>query len=500
MQTRVTAKGSMTVYLALSLVLILSLLMTLLESARMRGLRVDGNRMAQTGVESVFAEYCRPLLEDYDVLALDGAYGNEGFSVDQVTSRLDGFLATNAQIGGSVLGKRADLYPMSEDHSELTAYSLLTDGNGAAYYNMAGEYMKGALPIHAAKKLYQSYTEQSQESQSESLDEKWEAAKNAVDAVDSGEGLGEEENSEITDEEKEAAAAVTDEKKGILDQVTEWKNKGILALVMEDSSSVSEKTISTKNVVSKRTLEQGTADTPTRNSGWYSKLLFQAYLEEKFSSYGEVIEGHILDYELEYCYAGKDSDVKNLTSVAETLLAAREAANFAYLLTDKEKVQEARVVAIAIAGLLAMPAIVTAIEIGVLIAWAFIESVQDVRSLFSGGKVPLIKSQATWKTALTSESQSSGSSEKGLTYAEYLQLLLYGKKATGLTMRSLDLVELNVQSQTYYGNVKMDHCIVQADWEVQWKAGTMFLNMFGAVTEKYGDGYEFVSTGTYGYE
>lgn len=111
-----------------------------------------------------------------------------------------------------------------------------------------------------------------------------------------------------------------------------------------------------------------------------------------------------LAYQVEYIFGGKDSDEDNLKAVASKLLFIREGVNFACLMADNVKRSEAQALATAIASGFLVPPAAVIIEAALILCWAFAESVLDVRELFAGGRIPLVKSsgdwQISWKTFL----------------------------------------------------------------------------------------------------
>ena len=120
--------------------------------------------------------------------------------------------------------------------------------------------------------------------------------------------------------------------------------------------------------------------------------------------------------------------------------------------------------AAALAGVIALPALIGVIKQAILLAWAFGESIIDVRSLLEGGKVELIKNQENWKLQLSSlleigkEDIDVQKDERGLSYREYLRMLLFLQKEEECTMRSLDIVEMNIRQKK--GEVfKIDSCV-----------------------------------------
>ncbi|MCR4842037.1 MAG: DUF5702 domain-containing protein [Eubacterium sp.] len=489
-------RASVTVYLSLTLVVTLSLIFTMLEGLRYRGLALDCNRMARSAADSAFGEYQRELLERYDLFLVDGAYAGEDFDISRLVSRMEYFAYENSAAGRDDGG--VDFYALTPCGVTAGGYQLATDDGGAPYYNMACRYMEGSLAVTALKQLINGSGDLAESADGGDMEDKLTEAGEAVSSVGEEGTVMEEEDGSVTEEEKAAVEQVTDEEKGVLDTVGELLNKGILSLVT-DEASISDKAIDADDVVSARSLCAGTYEEEDREGGAAGRIVFQAYLGEKFACFAREGDDSALDYEMEYVFAGKDSDVKNLTAVVESLLAIREAVNFAYICTDKEKVSKARVIALAIAGILAVPTLVEAVTLGVLAAWSVVESINDVRTLMDGGKVAPIKTAATWKTSVTGQASSSGGDDKGLTYEQYLQLLLYGRSVKSLTMRSLDLIELNVNCEEYCENVRMDHCVSALEWTAEYEGGPMFLNLLGAVDGSFGE-YLFTASGNFKYQ
>ena len=72
-----------------------------------------------------------------------------------------------------------------------------------------------------------------------------------------------------------------------------------------------------------------------------------------------------------------------------------------YLMSNEAKKAEIKLVAAAACTLIALPALTPLLESAILLAWAYAESVYDVRSLLAGGKVPLLKDDGSWHYSLT---------------------------------------------------------------------------------------------------
>ena len=102
-----------------------------------------------------------------------------------------------------------------------------------------------------------------------------------------------------------------------------------------------------------------------------------------------------------------------------------------------------------------------------LIGWSYGESLLDVRTLYNGGRVPLLKDASTWQLTLSNLGnlevllQNGGMDRgKGLFYKDYLRLLLNLQSTSQQKRRGLDLIELNISALPGLSGFRVDHCIV----------------------------------------
>ena len=106
--------------------------------------------------------------------------------------------------------------------------------------------------------------------------------------------------------------------------------------------------------------------------------------------------------------------------------------------------------AAAITGAAALPEFAGALQKLLMLAWAYGESLLDVRTLLAKGKVPMLKAETEWKLPLEKlgmlaevlkECDAGGGN--GQSYEDYLSgLLILGKKQQR-NLRVLDLIECN---------------------------------------------------------
>ena len=119
---------------------------------------------------------------------------------------------------------------------------------------------------------------------------------------------------------------------------------------------------------------------------------------DKCGYYNQIKDGSSFSYQVEYILQGKGNDLDNLRGMANQILLVREAANVAYLFSDGQKKSEARGAALLITGVLGMPELEEPVTQLILFAWGYAESVKDLRMLFDGEKVPVIKDSGSWNT------------------------------------------------------------------------------------------------------
>ena len=197
-----------------------------------------------------------------------------------------------------------------------------------------------------------------------------------------------------------------------------------------------------------------------------------------------------MKYQTEYILTGAESDAKCLEKIAERLLLIREAANCSYLFTDQSRMGEAEFLAAIVSLVLLSPELKDAIKIALLFAWAYLESIHDLRTLFEGGRVPLMKSSGTWQTSLlgilTPETAvRGGGTQTGLLYTEYLQALLYLEGQSVKSLRTMDIMEMDIRKTDGNRNFCMDWCLDA-------------FSMTAAVKSRFG--YEFTLTKSEGYD
>lgn len=482
-------KGSITVFLSLTCVLFLSLICATVESARVQGARAQAANITGMGNFSLFGEFENELLEKYDVFSLDGSYGEGTFQIAKVNERLQEYVSYNADPKKDIFSLWCfDPWNLELADSEVSGYALLTDNKGEPFYQQAVSYMKANAAVIAVDKLLE-YTKDTKEI--ETWQQKYEdSQKNSDDEIAVLEDKKQEKIETMESEAKESGTELIvpeEPKNNPLKEIAKLRKKSILSIVTWDKD-ISEKTINTRNFPSRNRNRKGNLEIEKKHSGLISDVLFREYLMMHFPNYIDAVSGEALDYQLEYILGGKSTDKKNLKYVVNRLLLIREGMNYLYCLQNQEINTQAEGLAVTLTGFLGIPALTAATKHALLLAWAYGESVIDVRILLDGGKVPVLKDASTWSLTIENlgritEILEAGAKDKGkgLTYQEYLRVLLNMGSVTSQRMRALDMIQAELRSGEKSSEFKAENCIVAIETNTLWNCRPVFLRLPGAV-------------------
>ena len=245
------------------------------------------------------------------------------------------------------------------------------------------------------------------------------------------------------------------------------RQMGLLGLVVPASKGISDRQVYAGELLSGRDRQQGMEmpQSVVKDNSASSKVLFQQYLMEHLGNYTDPSKAG-LGYQLEYLLAGKKSDCENLEKVVNRLLLIREGVNTSCLMADAGKRSEIRTLALAIASGFLIPPAAVIIETALILCWSFAESILDVRELMHGGKVSLTKTPAEWQLSLENlpnllenlDTQRRNS-KNGMSYEDYLQILLLSKSKNEKLVRGMDMIEAEIRNMKGKENFCLDCCI-----------------------------------------
>ena len=167
----------------------------------------------------------------------------------------------------------------------------------------------------------------------------------------------------------------------------------------------------------------------------------------------------------------------NLESVIKRLLFVREAANITHILGDGDKRAKTLGMAEALAGFTGNPAVVRLVQTGVIAAWAYVESILDIRALLAGDKIALIKTETQWTAQFGSlaaafeDGKKAKNCENGVSYQGYLKGFLYTVSSERLAYRMMDIMERTVRLHPMYADCRMDHvlCVISYRMDYEWQ-------------------------------
>lgn len=504
----------------------LALIFAFLEASRVSALKSAEKMASSQAADSLLAEYQPLLWKDYGVLFWESDADGPKNGMQVAARRQQHFLTDSMAAGKeSAAGRNYYFLNLIPSEIKVSEFELAVDHDGEPFRRQAALAAARGLSEDAVKKLSEMTQQQKNVPDAKKIADMEKAAGNSLDQLkssqasekksdtraenpdakqkkkkdnahssdkkkekgsDSSRKKEKQEESKKEEEEKRKAA---EQQKILKDNPIHWmmqmKKKGILALVMPEKE-ISDKSIDLKDTLNVRKLNQGNFSGAKELTG-SEKMLFYLYLGRYYADLTSDEHDGALAYEMEYLYAGKESDEKNLKAVVRQLLVMREGTNYLFLLHDPQKQKEAETMAAAIAAAFGQPALIPALKHGIMLAWAYAESLSDVRILLDGGKVSLVKTAEQWHTSLSDLKGSTGNGrkQKGLTYHQFLQMMLTGRREGILAYRAMDLIEKKE-------DVRMDCMVSQMKCSYRMEASPVFWQMV-LLSDRLPGGFSFQS-------
>lgn len=137
-------EGSITVFLSLVLLMVLSLVMTVIEGARVSTAKVMAERAFTTAMDSALAEFYGPLMVEYHLLALDAGYGSSSISRDELEGKLMDYMSYtfSPDRGLSYANPGIELYGIASEDVNVEDVARITEYGGKLFVHEACGYMK----------------------------------------------------------------------------------------------------------------------------------------------------------------------------------------------------------------------------------------------------------------------------------------------------------------------------------------------------------------------
>ena len=438
-------RGSITLPLALIFPLVLILVLALLESARIAGLNTVSVARGNAAMSSVFAAYNRTLFDEYGLLFFDGGYGSGLTDAKKVSKEyLEAYQAGMPELaeatGSSFLEAKAI-------RADLMRYVTATDENGAVFiqsvlafykYDLAGEILK------RVRELIQS-------------DEAGQAAVRENGKAEGGSVPGKkrpivpEPKPDPPDEER----IQNDIQNSVIGLMQAVRLQSPEEYLMPSGMSISEKTLKAEDLPSKAFRDPGAeSSTVPLWQEALKRVTFGEYLLEYFEQFCTVSDDDELDYEVEYILFGSAADRSNLTSAFLRILAIREGVNVLHI-TTSEKMDTVKEEAEKLVGWTEDESVIRGTEALLVGAWAFAESVLDVRALLQRKRIAILKSEETWAleyekipSVISGGGVAAKEVENGIRYEDYLRMFLYLSDPRDLSYRAMDLIQVKMQRRS----------------------------------------------------
>lgn len=489
-------RGQISIYICAMLCVFLILILTVLQGIRIGESQAKSNQAVAAAADSIKGDYQPDLFRRYHILALDRTYYGRGEGY--LEERAMEFLEYN-------LNPEKSMYHFNVKEVLLSDAGGLMDHDLTAFKQQVEEYMKLMLPVKVLEGVFDKAEASDCHVEMEGLSAELNEAESKTE--DSGYSIEAFENPTSAGiqllglEDTLASQGITDIENVTLDELLklnlteqgllenpqsilrEWNKSDILYIIIpEQVGSISKETVSLQNLPSSRKTgnvqEKGTGSRSIENitditgmlsegscseavnpfSAATEELYGIAYALDSFQHFGDAsgekaeMEYHALSCEVEYLLEGQASDYDNLTKIAEELSLLRFVPNAVYAFGNDEMKEAALLLAALLLAPVGLEGAAEPVSYVFLACWAYAESLLDVRCLFQGEAVPLLKDKETWRLSLSgiqnlvSENTSSCEESQGMNYEEYLSVLLAVMPEQDWKYdRMLDVMQLNIQ-------------------------------------------------------
>lgn len=462
-----TCSGQVTIFMLLLFMLVFSVLIAQYHSATVYACRADAERAARLSLDSLLAAYQRPLRERYQILAVDGGFGQNTFRQEQLENGLMRVFEANMKSGITQIAAR-------ELSMDEPIFVMLVDGEWDFFLREIMLNREDAMVTEGMELLMGQWDARNKEASEDLRQKRQDAREQSVeDRTETADGTVIAEEQEVSDPR---------------DAVTRIWNQGILKAACPADYSVSEKECMMTDVSFPEAVYlSGTfidfkddADIQGLFGKWKEILnpghmaenaaeeaAVLMYIQDVFQNASQNSTGddRVLDYETEYIIAGNEKDSENLKNVLWRILAVRCVMNLSCILASPEMGGKVMETAGMLSAALLIPEFTEVISFLLKITWAFAEALADCRALLQGQKIPFVKTAADWHLEwnqllrLDVSMLDGGGGDKGLDYGGYLNILLMLTNRDTRYRRMTHLMEKNIRLLPEYSNFSIKYCI-----------------------------------------
>ncbi|MBQ7077050.1 MAG: hypothetical protein IJM91_02810 [Lachnospiraceae bacterium] len=428
-------RGVITVYTAISLALVISLFLALLEAARVTSMMTMYEEHIDLAAENVMAHYNRKVFKE------------SGLFVRKYTDELKSEM--NEYLNRDEKEDERDLLRGKECEVTELNYRLMTDDGGKVYRKMAASYLTSAIPNGYRDKL-------------EEISNNYLVAKEYIDGIEIGKLMEKAINAvmaaieyaqshlykKTTDANGNEVVEVDPAMQAALDalnssEIMDYPSKKAsigIKLVVPDGFKISTGRKLLYKPLMERSLNAGNMEPVESNDVESTLQVIYALLNTKSAveySKAEKNSGKAgtsvekddnLNYELEYILCGAHTDYDNLDKTIKRLLIFREGVRYLSNLSNPYTVARAQAIATALVSFTGIPALIPLVKHGLLICWAFVEAADDCKILLGGHRVPLLPLPQIGITL-------------DLNYREHIGIMMLPMESKKISFRSMDILE-----------------------------------------------------------
>ena len=309
------AAGSITAYLCLVLILMLSLISGTIASVRNAHARVMTACAMEQGLYSLFAGYDRTLLGQYELFFYNGGDKSGVWKPETMSRKV-------AETAGEVLSPTASgmgILSGSLSGGQVTevylgGYRLATDEEGSAFSRQICEAMKASLGTYGIQQLSQKLrgeqetVKRQEDGQSgyeeEEVLKQYEESKQPEEGTEKTEGEGESGNG--TPSEPDQKQPVPEDFVNPIEVIQKVMKMGILGLVLPEGQALSQGETDVSFLASKRELQSGFGMAECgKELSFVDKILSSEYILWKFPCYTSKEKKEGLQCQVEYVLCGK---------------------------------------------------------------------------------------------------------------------------------------------------------------------------------------------------
>ena len=357
---------------------------------------------------------------------------------------------------------------LSRTESELRdEWEQLTPDNKVIFETRIADYRNYTAKDGARRTELISKVEAAKEN-AQDMAERYEAidrireldADDDADEIEANWGFLETSCSNISTPAIDFAHGMADEnKENRLESMMDFLSKDIVSLLLPGDRHLSQGRVDKSKFPSSLTNTISANETALADN-----LLINEYSTRFFADFTDNADKEFA-YELEYIYAGFDTDINNLTATLTSILALRSGLNYMHILSDSEKMEQVNNLALSIAGSTGLPEFSMLISCLIISVWSLAESIADVRALLNKEKVAFFKMKEDWRLGLDSLMNSNPNTlpdtekkQKGLDYESYVKYLLLIIDVKSREYRIMDMIQNNIsQKETDFKMESMIH-------------------------------------------